>query len=192
MCLYTCYTQAMKIKNQLIIIILALVFFGCGQSKNKENKIEQKNYSEKEIITNSSLEPKVFLLMETSFNINGISLIDTFNLETYIDKIGKPDKIERGGQKIIDEFGFDDYEFSYSKNRLVAGHGYLLNAYIFERGISFNGIEIGNNRIKIEQTFKIETMNEKSIQLISSNDQILRIELNENGIITELYFTSMI
>ena len=168
------------------------MFIGCGQSENKKNKIEQNNYSEKTTIANSSSEPKEFLLKKTMFNINEISLIDTFNLETYIDKIGKPDKIEKGGQKIIDEFGFDDYDLSYSKNRLVAGHGYLLNAYIFEKGILFNGIEIGNNRFKIEQTFKIETMNEKSIRLVSSNDLVLRIELNEDGIITELYFTSMI
>ena len=90
-----------------------------------------------------------------------MSLINTFNLNTYINKLGKPDKLKKGGQEIIDKFGYDDYELIYSKNKLVAGHGQLLNASIFESGISFNGIEIGNGRKKIEKTFKIETLNEK-------------------------------
>ena len=165
-----------KKKNKYLIILILILFNNFIQGQNK-NHTQEKN---------------TFILSKTVFNINGISLNNNFNLSIYIDKIGKPDKVIRGGQKIIDEFGFDDYELSFSKNRLVAGHGYLLNAYIFEKGISFNGIEVGNNREKIERTFNIETFNQKSISLISINDHHLQIELSESGIIIELIFSSPI
>ena len=168
------------------------VNIGVGQSKKKENKIEQNNNTEIVNRENYSLEPQEFHLNETSFNINGISLIYRFNLEAYIEKIGKPDKIERGGQKIIDEFGYDDYSLFYSKNNLVAGHGQLLSAYIFEPGISFNGIEIGNDRDKVEKTFNINTMNENSIKIVSRNDHVLSVEFDENGKIFEMSFYSPI
>lgn len=124
---------------------------------------------------------------DLTYNINGISVLDTFELDTYINVIGQPDSIMRGGPEIIEEFGHDDYELWYGKNQINAGHGYILTANIHKAGIWFNGIQVGDKQEKIENTFNISHLENDTIKMINKNDDVLTFYMN-NKIIQSISF----
>ncbi len=110
---------------------------------------------------------------DTIYNINGISVLDTFELETYINVLGRPDSIIRGGTEIIEEFGYDDYELWYGENHISAGHGHILAADIQKAGIWFNGIQVGDKQEKLKKTFNILHLEGDTIKVINKNDDVL-------------------
>ena len=124
----------MKLNFTLLSLGILLFIFSCDQ---KPNPI--------------GTQPD-FYKTDVSFLLNGISLNDTFNLDEYISVLGKPDSIKKGGIEIINEFGFDDYNLWYGKDWLSAGHGYLFNVKILDKKINLNGIYVGDDIQKINNT----------------------------------------
>lgn len=130
---------------------------------------------------------KMIFFTNVPYNINGISVLDAFELNTYINILGQPDSIIRGGQEIIDEFGHDDYDLWYGESLIIAQHGYILTANIQKAGISLNGIQVGNNQTKIENTFKIIHLKGDTIILRNKNDDVVTFYL-KNKIIQKIVF----
>lgn len=116
---------------------------------------------------------------DSVYNINGISVLDTFELDTYINVLGQPDSMRRGGAEIIEEFGHDDYDLWYDKNWISAGHGYILTADIQKVGIRFNGIQLGDSQLKIENTFNIPHSEIDTIKIINKNEDVLIFYMND-------------
>jgi hypothetical protein len=168
------------------LIVLTLLMVGCGQTTmhNKPNQIDTI-----QTVKNESIgQHRDFLSTNLVFNINGISVLDTFELEKYMDVLGQPDSIKKGGPEIIEEFGHDDYDLWYGENWINAGHGYILTADIKKAGIPFNGIQVGDNRQKIENMFNIAAnSNKDTIKVINPNDDVLTFYL-KNNFIQRIYF----
>lgn len=162
----------MKTKNFIGILFIAIVIFSCGERKQSEDIKVKGDY----------------LTTEKVVVINGISVLDSFNIDTYIEKIGEPDTVIRGGQEIIEEFGADDFDLIYNSNRLVAGHGYLLSAYIIEPGISVNNLDIGDSQKEIEETFDIPHIERDTIKIINSNDDILIFYMSAQKTIEQIEY----
>lgn len=162
-----------------------MLIFGCRQSdtNTKYNRNDTSNSTKNEV----SEKKREFFSTDLVYNINGISALDTFDLKKYIKVLGQPDSIRRGGAEIIEEFGYDDYDLWYGKNFINAGHGYILSAEIKEKGISFNGIQVGDKQVKIETTFKIPHSDRNTIEIINNNDDVLNFYL-KNKIITSYSF----
>lgn len=155
-------------KYPLLLIILALLIVGCGQTG---------------IHNEMSGKERDFYSTDLAFTINKISVLDTFKLATYIDVLGRPDSIIKGGPEIIEEFGFDDYDLWYGESSMSAGHGSILTANINNAGISVNGIEVGDKQTKIETTFSITLHSEKdTIKVINKNDDVLTFYLKNKTI----------
>lgn len=130
---------------------------------------------------------RAFYKTDISYTLNRISLTDTFNLNKYIEELGQPDSLKRGGKEIIEEFGHDDYNLWYGKNSLNAGHGYLLAAEIKTTGISINGIQVGDNKTKIETVYKIASIIKDTIEVTNDNDDVLTFYLKDKAI-SAIYF----
>lgn len=160
-------------KDHLSLIVCTLLMVGCGQTEVNNNLHEKKSdvYS-----------------TDLVFNINGISVLDTFELTKYINVLGHPDSISKGGAQIIEEFGFDDYDLWYGENWIGAGHGYILTASINHAGISFNGIEVGDKQTKIETIFDITAHSDNdTIRVVNKNEDVLTFYL-KNQIIRSISF----
>jgi len=176
--------KLMTLRQFLYYSMLPFLMIGC--SEQNSNHSEERN----EIFVSTKNEkPGKYDAFETEvvFNINGISTLDTFNLKKYIEVIGKPDSIKRGGDAIIKEFGHDDYQLWYNNSWISAGHGYLLAAEIKNPGILVNGIQVGDSQTQIDKVFKIPRSDSDTIKVRNQSDCILTFHLN-NNVIKSIYF----
>ncbi len=169
-------------KHLLILSIFTLVLLSCGQSDT--NNKPKPNESIKSTKEDMHEQKHDFFSTDLEYNVNGISVLDTFELEKYIEVLGQPDSIKRGGTAIIEEFGHDDYDLWYGKNWINAGHGYILTAEIKDVGISFNRIQVGDHQVKIENTFTIPHSKSDTIKIINKNDVVLTFYLRNKIINT--------
>jgi len=119
--------------------------------------------------------------------LNGIPTNSLFDYDRYVEVLGIPDREQRGGPEIIEEFGCDDYMLNYSQNKIWAGHCLLSDAFIKEKGIDINGLEIGDDRIKVEKTFLIDTKSKKEIWIWGNS--VLIIKFDSNDIIVDMRFS---
>ncbi|MBZ9627748.1 hypothetical protein LB450_06505 [Psychroflexus sp. CAK1W] len=128
--------------------------------------------------------------LKTEFKINGIPTNDKFDYDRYIEVLGKPDLEKRGGPEIIAEFGCDDFRLMFSENQIIAGLCYLSDAYITEKGININGLEIGDHRKKVESVFEIETKDKKEVWIWGNS--LLIIYFDSNNHIYEMHLSQKV
>lgn len=174
-------------RKKIYPIILILLAFSCSQTSDK-NVIESIHSDSSSTSENQhGTHARGFYKTEINYTLNHISLTDTFNLNKYIEELGQPDVLTRGGKEIIEEFGHDDYNLWYGKNSLSAGHGYLLSAEIKATGISVNGIQVGDNQTKIETVYKIASIIKDTIEVTNDNDDVIIFYLKDKTI-SAIYF----
>ena len=144
-----------------------------------------------QLISNDHAQKKqldtISFILETEFTLKGIPTNAKFDLNKYIEVFGKPEKIQRGGPEIIKEFGCDDYMIKFSKIEIWAGHCYLSDAFIEEKDIDINGVEIGDKRTKIEKTFNIETKKNNEVWIYGN--AVLILFFNENDCVEKMHFS---
>ncbi|MCB9019339.1 MAG: hypothetical protein H6546_03325 [Chitinophagales bacterium] len=128
--------------------------------------------------------------IDMKFYVHGISTDTLFDYDRYIMVLGVPDQEIRGGLEIRAEFGCDDFILDYSGNSIWAGHCYLSDVILNERGISINGLEVGDSRQMVENLFKIDTEN-SSVVLIRW-DALLIIEFGDDDHIRRMCFSQRI
>ena len=174
-------------RNKIYSIILSFLTLSCSQVSDT-NVIESTNGDTSSVSENKQdTSIRDFFETDINYTLNHISLTDTFNLNKYIEELGQPDSLKRGGKDIIEEFGHDDYNLWYGKNSLSAGHGYLLTAEIKTTGISINGIQVGDNKTKIETVYKIASIIKDTIEVTNDNDDVLTFYLKDKTI-SAIYF----
>lgn len=128
--------------------------------------------------------------LKIEFELNGIPTNDKFEYDRYIETLGKPDIEKMGGPEIIAEFGCDDFRLMFSENQIIAGLCYLSDAYITEKGIDINGLEIRDDREKVESIFKIETKDKKEVWIWGNS--LLIIYFDSNNHIIEMRFSQKV
>lgn len=161
--------------------------FSCNQTTDA-NITKSINTDSLSISENQKSEStRAFYKTEINYTLNHIPLEDTFNLQKFIEVLGQPDSIKRGGKAIIEEFGHDDYYLWYGKNSLSAGHGYLLPAEIKATGIEMNDIGVGDNQTKIETVYKITDITKDTIKVVNYNDDVVTFYLKDKRI-SAIYF----
>lgn len=182
------------------IVTQILLLISCGQNLNldiepdntnddtaahdrSESSKSIKKTSEEDFCKIKYFNGKIYYLTDSTFNVNGISLLDTFSLKRFIKKVGKPDSLYISGKDIIEEFGYNDYYLQYSKSFLFSSHGYLLNAEIYRKGISFNKIQIGDSVEQILKYLNISKPREDTVKILNKNDDILIIYFSKEKII---------
>lgn len=161
--------------------------FGCSQTPDT-NVIESLQGDTSSVSDNQQgASTRGVYKTEIDYTLNHVSLTDTFNLNKYIEELGQPDSLKRGGKEIIEEFGHDDYNLWYGKNSLSAGHGYLLAAEIKASGMSINGIQVGDNQTKIETVYKIVNIVKDTIEVTNDNDDVVTFYLKDKTV-RAIYF----
>ncbi|MEY8022164.1 hypothetical protein AB8P51_15100 [Muriicola sp. SD30] len=160
-----------------LLILFVFAFKGIAQSSTDHCSFE------------SSVDT-LSVIVKTSFTLNEIPVNAEFDYDKYIEVFGRPDREWRGGPAIIEEFGCDDFRLYFSQNRIWAGHCYLSDAFVKEKGININGIEIGDHRKKVESTFNIDTRNKKEIWIWGN--ALLIIYFNANDHICAMHFSQKI
>ncbi|MCO5723893.1 hypothetical protein [Robiginitalea marina] len=111
------------------------------------------------------------------------------DFEKYLEALGVPDKGLRGGPGgILSGFGCEDFSLAYCKNEIWAGHCFLSEAYLRERGVNIFGLEVGDSREKVEKTFLIDTKKRKKIRVWGNSDAILNIHFDLNDRVVGMRF----
>jgi hypothetical protein len=141
-------------------------------------------------LTRTKPHDSISFIVETQFTLNGIPTNGKFDYERYIELLGKPDEERRGGPEIIAEHGCDDFMLSFSKNEIWAGLCLLSDAFIEEKGIDINGLEIGDSREKVENTFGINTKNRGEVWIRSN--AVLILYFDAFGHIKKMHFSQVI
>ncbi len=135
----------------------------------------------------SNILDSISFILKTEFTLKGMPTNDKFDYNKFVEKLGKPDKLWRGGPEIIAEFGCDDFMLTFSKNQIWAGHCYLSDAFIEEKGIDINGLEIGDKRKKVEKMFDIDTRGKEEVWIWGNS--VLIIQFDSNDIVEKMHFS---
>lgn len=134
---------------------------------------------------------RVLYVLPQALAINNFTISDTFVLVHGLKLIGEPDTTVFGGEKIIEEFGADDYFLAYGKSYIYAGHGYILAMRIIDRNLCISGCRIGDSRRKVKKRLKINFPDAEVVSFICfPDDGVFVFQFDDRGKLIEMEYYS--
>lgn len=141
--------------NRIHLLLVGLVLIGILYTVNRFLS-NQKSVGTNAIMDatgrhNGKSKPIPF---SVDVKVKDFNLKDSFDLEAFIEKVGQPDKIERGGPEIIEEFGVDDFDLYYGESFVNAGHGRVLYVKIVDDRLKLNAINTNHDAMDFYNCFE--------------------------------------
>ena len=186
---------------KVAVLFLGLLLFSCtgrdikyGESGNDNSHLRNPQYpnvSVKIPIPDSILyNNRYSYRLDRDLMLNGMFVLDTFHLDRCFQSIGRPDSVHRGGPKIIEEFGVDDFDIYTGKSIIYAGHGQILSFKIRDEKLKLNTIGVGSTREYFEKIMKLNFPDKDTIKCIGVGDGFYSFRFKKNKIIEIDYYGS--